>query len=136
MPECIPYYEPGEQITAHCEAAVTGKRLVGISDPRQGPAGGALSPTAEGQNIVVSHAAAGGDAIGVAAHDGAVGAKVGVLASPGFVVPITADGAISANGLVEVGTAGKAKAFGTGKVVGIALDDAADGADAMIKLRV
>lgn len=136
MGECVPYYEPGRQLTAHCEAAVTAKRFVDISDPRQGPAGGALSTTAEGQNIVVSHATAGGQAIGVSAYDGAIGAKTGVLATPGFVVPVTADGAISAGNEIEVGTAGKAKAKNTGKVVGVALDDAADGADAMVKLRV
>lgn len=149
MPECIPYYEPGQQITFHAEAAVTGKRFVNISDPKQGPAGSGLSSTAEGQNIVCSHAAANGDAIGVAVHDVAIGKKGGALCTPGFVVPVTADGAISAGDLIMVGATGKAKTYdppalsGNAEdlptapaIVGVALDDAADAADAMIKLRV
>lgn len=107
-PECIPYYEPGHQITAHAEAAVTGKRFVKISEPKQGPASGALSTTSEGQNVIVSHCPAKERATGVAAHDAAKDAKVGVLATPGFVVPVTADGAVSAGEDVMVGTAGKA----------------------------
>jgi hypothetical protein len=85
-------------ITAHCEAAVIGKRFVKISDPKQ--AGSTLTPsgadTVTGGNIVISQAAAAGDAIfGVADKDGAIGGKVGVLRA-GHVVPMTAGGAITA----------------------------------------
>ena len=135
MGECVPYYEPGAAITATCEDAVTAGRFVHISDPKEGPVDNALSSTTEGQNIVVSHATAGGTAIGVSAFDGAIGAKIGVYTAPGIVVPIIADGAITAGDLIEVGTAGKAKLANTGKVVGVALDTAADGAVAMIKTR-
>jgi hypothetical protein len=133
-PECIPYYEPGDQITAHCEAAVVGKTFVAISDPRQGPAGGGLSTTGEGQNVVVSTCAADGKPLGVAAHDAAIGKKVGVIGGPGFIVPVTADGAITAGDEVEVGANGKVKVFDAGIKAGLCLDTVADAADAMIKL--
>lgn len=132
--ECIPFYEPGSRITGHCEAAVTGKRFVDISDDRQGPVAGAgLGTNTDGGNIVVSHATAAGKAIGVASHDAAIGKKVTIL-SGGFVVPVTADGAINSGDEVEVGANGKAKALAAGRPVGRAFDDAADGADAMIKI--
>ncbi len=133
--ECIPFYEPGSRVTGHCEAAVTGKRFVDISDDRQGPVAGAgLGTNTDGGNIVVSHASAGGNAIGVSSHDAAIAKKVTILGA-GFIVPVTADGAINSGDEVMVGATGKAKAWATGnRVVGRAWDDAADGAPAMIQV--
>ena len=51
--ECIPYYEPGERITGHCETAVTGKRFVAVSDNIQ--SGPGLNTGTAGGNIVISH---------------------------------------------------------------------------------
>lgn len=128
--ECVPKYEPGSRITGHCEAAVTGKRFVDISDPRQ--SGPGLSDTAEGGNIVVSPATADGKALGVASHDAAIGAKVTVIL--GGVVPVTADGPITAGADVEVGATGKAKTFTDGRAVGRAVGSASDGNDCLVLL--
>lgn len=134
MPECIPFYEPGQQITAHVEADVLGCRMVAISDPKQGPQTDVLSTTAEGQNIVVSPCAADAKPFGVAAYDAVAGKKVGVISGPGFIVPVTADGAITAGAEVEVGAAGKVKVYADGIKAGLAVDTVADGALAKIKL--
>lgn len=132
--ECIPLYEPGRAITAEAEAAVTGKRFVDITDPMS--SGPGLSDTAEGGNIVCSHATAGGKAIGVSSYDAAIEGKFYVIT--GGVVPVTADGAITAGQEVEVGTAGKAKTrAGTGtRAQGVAINSCADGEDCFVILGV
>jgi len=131
--ECIPYYEPGSRITAHCEAAVTGKRLVDISDPVQaGGAGQGLSTSIAGGNIVVSPATAAGLCIGVASHDAAAGKKVTVILNAGAVVPVTALGAITAGDEVEIGAGGKVATQNAGRAVGRAFSSAADGADCAV----
>lgn len=99
--ECFPYYEPGDRITALCEAAVTGKRFVDISD----------DVSSEG-NLTVSPATAGGKTIGVASHDQAIDGLVTILGS-GLVVPVKAGGAITAGDDVAIGAAGVAVAFDT-----------------------
>ena len=126
--ECIPYFEPGAAITAKAEAAVTGKRFVMITDPAEADFN-ALDDTASGGSIVCSHATAAGLAIGVASYDAAIGGEFYVLAQPGLVLPVTADGAITAGNQVEVGATGKAKAQDAGRAVGVALDTVADGED-------
>lgn len=144
--ECIPFYDDGEIITGQATAAVTGKRFLKISGDRT--SGPGLATTAEGGNYRVAPADAGGRVFGVASYDVASGAKVPVITGPGTVVPVTADGAISAGDPVSVGAAGKAKtataqsqsgsspyAVTPGTiVVGLCLSGAADGADAEIKL--
>jgi len=122
--ECIPYYEPGARLTGHCEAAVTGKRLVDISDPPQsGGPGGGLSTSTSGGNIVVSHAPAGGLAIGVASYDAAIAKKVSII-GPGAVVPVTAGGTITAGQEVEAAAGGKVIAQDTGRAIGRAFSSA------------
>lgn len=120
--ECIPYYEPGGRLTAKCEAAVTGKRFVDISDP--------LSTDG---NIVVSPATAKGMALGVASHDAAEKARVTVLVG-NFVVPVTASGTIEPGEEVQVATGGKAVKFSDGLKVGRALAKATDGTDCKVLL--
>lgn len=133
--ECIPFYEPGGALTCECEAAVIGKRFVDISDDIQGTGSPGLTTDVDGGNLVVSPASAGGTAFGVAKYNAAINEKVGVWTQPGIIVPVTADGAITAGAEVEVGTAGKAKTKGAAnRGVGRAVADAADGADAMIQL--
>lgn len=132
--EAIPFYEDGERITGSASAAVTGKRFVKISGDIQGALSPGLTTATSGGNVVVALATAAGRVFGVASHDAAIGQKVTVLASPGMVVPVTAVGAISAFGEVEVGATGKATALASGVAVGVVLADAADGEDAMVKL--
>lgn len=124
--ENLGVYEPGQNITGHCTAAVTGKRFLKISGNRQ---------TADASNNVsVAHADAAGRVCGVSDQDAASGKKVGIHRGGGRVTFVTADGAIAAFAQVEVGTAGKAKTLGAGVAVGYAVTAAADGADAEISL--
>ena len=120
--ELVDIYKPGTDITGRASAAVTGKRFLKISGDRSGG------------NIAVAPATAGGRTCGVAKYDAASGAVVGIARGNSRVVPVTADGAITAGAEVEVGTAGKAKAKNSGVAVGYALTAAADGADAEISL--
>lgn len=132
--DCIPYYEPGADLTAHCEAAVIGKRFVAISDPVQNPIAG-LASTAVGGNIVVSLSGADDvKTIGVAAYDAAIGKKVGVKACHGIVVPVTASANIATGALVTSDAVGKAieAADNAAIILGICLTAALSGADAMI----
>lgn len=71
-------------------------------------------------------ATAGGPILGAAETDAANGEyfAVNVLGSS----PVIADGAITKGMELEVGTAGAAAEAATGRVIGIALEDAADGA--------
>jgi hypothetical protein len=133
--ECIPYFEPGAAITAKAEAAVVGKRFVDISDDIEGSGSSppnSLDDSPTGGSIVCSPATAAGHALGVASYDAGAGADFYVLCQPGVVLPVTADGALTAGQQVEVGTAGKALAQDAGRPVGRVLADAADGTDAMI----
>lgn len=120
----VPFWDEGNTITCHASAAITGKRFVAISGAR-----------VEG-NPRVAHAAgtATTKALGVAGYDAASGAKVSVYSAPGLVMPVTASGAITAGDDVYSAADGRATATVTGLMVGIALDDAADGTDCPIKL--
>lgn len=122
----VPFWDEGNTLTCHASAAVTGKRFVTISGAR-----------VDG-NPRVNHAvgSATAKALGVSAYDAASGAKVTVYSGPGIVMPVTASGAITAGQDVYSTADGKATATQpTGaRPAGIALDDAADGADAVIKL--
>lgn len=104
--DLIPYYEPGSRITATAELAVTGKRFVAISDPKE-VASAALADDAGGGNVVVSPAGSGVRGFGVACMDAAQGAKVTIIATPGAVVPVTAGDAIVAGDELQITTGGK-----------------------------
>jgi hypothetical protein len=130
--ECIPYYEPGSNLTAQAEAAVIGKRLVSISDDIQGNTE-ALDPTDDGGNIIVSHAAADAIILGVAAYDAGIGSKLVVITAP-RIVPVKSAANITAGNEVEVATAGQVIPQDDGKAVGLCLADCTSGDDAMIML--
>lgn len=131
--ECIPYYEPAQALTVHCDSAVTGKRFIKIAGDKQDASFG-LSNLSDGGNIVVAHADAGGYAIGVSNRDGAEDEKIGSY-GPHFIVPVTAGEAISAGDPVAVGAGGKAvKAEGEDVVVGRAYADAEANKDVMVRI--
>lgn len=148
--ECTPYQEPGERLPCSVKAGktVVGKRFVIIAADMQGNPDG-LTTDVEGNNYVIEQAGANEDSpLGVASHNAAEKKKVTVLASPGMVVPVVAGAAINAGELVGIGAEGKAvKAVASSKVeieegkadyktppVGLALADAAEGADCPVKL--
>jgi hypothetical protein len=117
---CQPLYNEGRNITGRASAAVTGKRFVRIS-----------GNSTDGVPAV-AHATAAERVWGVSGYDAAEDAILPVIRKG--VVPVTAEGALSADDEVEVGTAGKATVLDTGVAVGVVLFDAADGDDVMIAL--
>jgi hypothetical protein len=132
MPEnvCIPFYETSD-ITVQASAAVTGKRFVAPSANRTGGPGLSTSAT----NVyVVAHAPAGAKPAGVSVYDAPSGGLLGIIGTPGRIVPVTAGAAITAGQQVEVGTAGQAIPLATGQRAGLAMTGAASGAAAEIKL--
>lgn len=111
-------YEPGQDLSAHCSAAVTGRRFLKISGNRQ---------TADGSNqITVNHATAAGRACGVSDRDAASGAKVGVKRGNSRVVFVDVVGTVAAFGEVEVGANGTAVPKSAGVAVGYAITGVAD----------
>lgn len=131
----------GTEITAVTTAAVTGARFVDISGNKLGTIittgqGIGLDSGATGGNIQVAHATAASRIFGVAREDAASGARVQVIARPGAIVQVTATGAITFGDRVEVGANGTVSVFSTGVVVGRAIASAADGALALIAIKV
>lgn len=123
----VPFWDEGNTFTGHAQAAVTGKRFVTITGAR-----------VDG-NPRVGHAinSATSISVGVSGFDAAAGAKVTVYSSPGIVMPVTAAVSLVAGDLVYSDASGKAvKVAPSGAVIpaGVALDDAAADADAVIKL--
>lgn len=115
-------YEPGQDITGHASAAVTGKRFLKISGNRS-----------DG-NIAVAHADAAGRVCGVSAFDAAINKKVSVIRGNSRVTFVTAGGNIAAFAEVEVGANGTAVTLAAGKAVGYAITAATNGNDAEISL--
>lgn len=132
--ECHPFIEDSGQprLTGHVATAVTGKRLVAITGRQAGPG---LNTSTGGGNFTIAPCGAGAPAAGVAAYDGAVGAKVPVIGAPGTVLPITAGtGGVTAGQRVESDATGKVIPLATGAPIGICLVGAAANADAEIRL--
>lgn len=123
----VPFWDEANTFTGHAGAAITGKRFVVVSGARVA------------DRIRVGHAASSATVkpVGVSAFDAASGAGVTVYNQPGIIVPVTATGAITAGAPVFSVADGRATATnpgGTGIIAGWAMDDAVDGADAVIKL--
>lgn len=123
--QAVPFWTPAQALTAHAGVALTGKRFVRVSGPRVGG------------NVQVNHSA-GADVLGVAAYDSPAGDKVTVNAVG--IVPVTAAAAITAGQRVTSDATGQA-AVATGAAgatvayAGIAVDDAAAGADVPVLIR-
>lgn len=118
----VPFWDEGNTLTASASAAVTGKRFVKVSGPRVG------------EQVRVAHADAGSNALGVSGFDAPVDGLVTVYSAPGLVMPVTTSAAVSAGDDVEITAGGKCAPVAAGVAVGMALDDAANGADALVKL--
>lgn len=104
--ESIAYYDSGEDITCFCEAAVTGRRFVAISDPKK-VASEALSSAVDGGNAVVSHCGAGLKAFGVSSYDAAINTLVPVMRGH-KVVEVEAGAAMTAGAEVMSDATGRA----------------------------
>lgn len=120
--ECIPLYSPGQDISAVCTGAVTGKTFVDYS--------AAMTTGLPSVNT----ATAAGKVAGVAAYDAASGSRVAVIRGKGQIVPMTAGGSVTALAEVEVGTSGRPVTFSAGVKVGRALSTATVGNQIWIEL--
>lgn len=122
---CIPLYEPGDRITCTPTAAVGGKTFVALSGNQQ--ADGTFS---------VAPPVAGGRVLGVAAWDGAVGAKVTIIKGAGYILPVkVAAAALAAGTEVQVDATGAVVALATGRAVGFLMTaGGAVGTDALVCL--
>lgn len=129
--DCIPFFRPGEDLSAKCTAAVTGKRFVKVSGNRT--SGPGLAATGEGSVYQVAQAVAGDRAIGVSAWDGALNEIINVIVAG--IVPVTAGAAIVAGNEVQADANGQAIPLAAGKSLGVAMTAASGaGVDAEIKL--
>lgn len=132
--DCLPFYEPGKRVTGVVTTApVVGKTLVKIGASRAHPVG--LQPDAStANNINVLTCTAAAWAFGVAAFDAAVGQLVTIIRGSGYIVPITALGAIAAGAALDAATGGKVATHSAGVIIGYAVADAADGEDTQVAL--
>lgn len=121
---CVPFYEPGGHITGLASVALTGKTFVAITADRD----------ATHNAIVVGLPTVAERVFGVTSHDAAAASYVTIIRGPGFVVPVTAAGAIAAFAEVEVNAAGQVVTLAAGTAVGFAVTAAADTEDAQIAL--
>jgi len=120
--ECIPYYRPGQDVTANTTTAVTGKTFVDWT-------------TAWITNIgYVGTATAAGKVAGVAAYDAPTNSRVAVIRGKGQIVPVTAAGTIAAGAEVEVGAGGKVVTSASGAKVGRALSAGSNNTDCIVEL--
>ncbi|MGH3693243.1 MAG: capsid cement protein [Pseudonocardiaceae bacterium] len=120
MPDYIPIYKPGNDITLTVGATpVVGGNLVALS----------------AANTVIPTTGATAAWLGVATQDAAVGAKVGVTS--GGVQELVAGGAIAVGAMVIPAAGGKVVTVGAGTFgqnVGIAMTVAADGDKIRVKM--
>jgi hypothetical protein len=110
--EAVAFFDPGDDLSCHVESAVTGRRFVAVSDPKQ-VGSVALANDTLGGNIVVSPAGAGALALGVASYDASAGQKVPVMRGH-KVVPVEAGAAITAGDAVASDATGRAVLAGAG----------------------
>jgi Uncharacterized conserved protein (DUF2190) len=135
--EGIPYYEPGNRISARATGAkVIGKRFVALA-AKKDPGSRELEsdPGGSGGNVRVKPAAADdAKCFGVSTYDAEDGDLTTVVRG-GFVMPVTAGVALVFGDPVGPGANGKAVKPGAGaRVWGLSLSDAAVDQDAIVAL--
>jgi hypothetical protein len=118
--ELIAYYDPGDDLSATCDGAVTGKRFVSVSANKE-VGSQALANDTLGGNIVVAQSGAGDRALGVATYDQIDGKKVPVVRGH-KVVPVEAGAAANAGDECQSDATGRAIALAAGKPLGVFLN--------------
>lgn len=91
MGECIPKYEPGQDLTGYVTqggGGVVGGRFLALSGDKRGVE--AVSDDVSGGNVQVAYPAAGGRVFGVSGYDAAQTKLVKVIRGRGKVVPVLA----------------------------------------------
>src|SRR5580765_1435351 len=133
--DCVPFFEPGQHLTATAKAAITGKRCVQIAGDRAGGPGftGVESRLyTVGMPNTAGALGAGKRIFGVAGYDTPIGGDVKVIR--GGIVPIKSGAAINAGVEVEVDANGQVITLAAGTPIGLAVAACASGADAEILL--
>jgi len=130
--ECVPLFRGGQpDLSGRATAPIVAGTFVAIAGtPTSGPG---LNTSTDGSDLQIVTATAAGDSLGVAATDATTGALIPVL-RPGNVVPMIANGAITAGQRVEVGTGGKPRVLASGIARGKATTTAADTATVYIEI--
>lgn len=118
--DCIPYFEPADEITGHCTAVVRGKRFV---SPSAHPPGGLIGV----ENIQIAESGAGAKAVGIAAYDGVLNEEIPLKTGNG-VYPMTSGAAVAFGQEVQSDAQGRAIPLAAGRANGIAVETVA-GAD-------
>lgn len=138
-------FDPGDKITAATAAAVGAGRFVKINAGFQGgPALDLSSPTSpltKGNVAQVAVCGAGQRAFGVTRWDTAAADDIVGLYCGSQVVPMVADGAVTAGDIIMSGAAGGAKTWVTAASdanheLGVAMSTAADTATVYVKLNL
>jgi hypothetical protein len=140
--ECIPSVEAAytQKITAHADAALTGKCFVApLTQYQNAQAPGlAADPLAagDGSNLrTPGLPTAAGQVAGVCAYDVASGGKASIIRGAGTILPVTSGAAITVGAELQVDGSGRVVPYSAGKKVGIAHTAAAGaGTDVMVEL--
>lgn len=119
--QCIPYFEPGGELTAQAAVALLGCRFVDIDPAKvnfQAQVG--LMATSDDSNVWIKYATAAKRCFGVSGWDVAQNKFVTVFRGPGFCVPVkaAAAAALVPGDEVEVGANGEAVKLASGVAVG------------------
>jgi hypothetical protein len=119
--QCIPFFEPGAEITAQASAALLGCHAVVIDPAKTNfQAQANIQATSDDSNVWVKKPTAGARIFGVTGWDVAANKFVTIFRGPGMCVPIKAAAAAAlAPGVeVEVDANGEVVALSTGKAIG------------------
>jgi hypothetical protein len=122
VPDIVPYWLPGQTLTGHAVAAITGGRfLIPSGQPVDGNPG-------------VIHGATPENVIGVAARDAAILGKVLIFAAPGTILPIRVAAAVVTGDKIATDANGAGVVAGIGAVFNaVVLQDAAANTEAMCR---
>lgn len=134
MNECIPKYEPGQDLSGFVNQAggIVGCRVLALTGDKRGTE--TVSDDTSGGQVVVGYPAAGGRHFGVSGYDAADQAAVKVVRGRGKVVPILAAAALGYDVEVEADATGRVVPSAAGAKVGRTIRSAANGAFALVEL--
>ncbi len=123
--EAIAYFDPGDDLTCHASAAITGRRFLKVTGNKL-VGSQALDTAAQGGTTPVAHAtgAAGEKPLGVSTYDQpntGVTAKIPVMRGH-KVVPVESGAAITAGAQVQSDGTGRAVVLAAGVTCGIVLN--------------
>lgn len=130
--QCIPFFEPGAELTAQASVALLGCRGVVIDPAKTNfQSQDGLAASSADSNVWIKKPAAGAKIFGVTGWDVAQNKFVTIFRGPGMCVPIKAAAAAAlAPGVeVEVDAAGEVVVLSTGKAIGMNMRNFSAGAN-------